>query len=176
MGTFNLISSDGKIYEVPTYVTAKVITPRSATGTSTIAVTALADPRVAESIPKELWDQTYGVRAYSTIYYDLKYFNGEAGYLLTRVSGGFQISDGQLGLLNINGNYGCFGTAPGGGATTGQQGTISFRGLTFDKSTGFTKYVTGDGDSEMLGCTISGTVRDSSNGQTWRLVLDNKLF
>lgn len=76
----------------------------------------------------------------------------------------------------MSGNYGCFGTNPTGGVTTGQRGTISFSGFTFDKSTGFTKYVTGNGDSEMLGCSISGTVRDSSTSQTWRLVLDNNLF
>lgn len=181
LGSFKITSSDGSEYKVATHVTAKRISSKSNSKNQLIEVTVIADTskdpvtRVGSNRPAELWDQTYGVRAYSTIYYDLRYFGDTAGYLLTNVSGGFQISDGDLGVLNPSGGYGCWGRSVTGTTTSNQTGRISFNGLTFNQSTGFTKYITLDTGADMFGCSTTATINELGTSNTWFIQLDNNL-
>lgn len=181
VGKFKMVGLDGEEYEVKTHITAERLAPRVANGTEVIAVTVIADTskdavtRAGTSRPAETWDQTYGIKAYSTIYYDIKYIGNEKGYLLTRVSGGFQINDNWLGLRSLAGQYGCWGAAVGGGSTGNQTGRLSFSNNTFNKSTGFSKYITLEAGADLFGCQINATVVELNTSNTWNISLDNTL-
>lgn len=55
---------------------------------------------------KEMWDSTYSVKGYITIYYTYDLVNNTYAYILTQVSGGYIISDGSVSIASQSLVYG----------------------------------------------------------------------
>ncbi|MBN2794481.1 MAG: hypothetical protein JXR88_03675 [Clostridia bacterium] len=138
-----------------------------------VTVVAVVDESAYQSrsssgtITESDWDATKGVKAYCTIYYTQN-SSADDRYLLTKVTGGWNVEDSSIRISNREVDYACKGWAPGG-YNNSQEGEISSPGLTFSKNTGFSTYVTDD----IIACNTRCTLKRGTSS-TWSLSITNQ--
>jgi len=113
------------------------------------------------------WDATKGVKAYCTIYYEQSSSDSNR-YLLTKVTGGWDVDDSSIRVTDREVDYACKGWAPGGYENS-QEADISSPGMTFSENTGFDNYVTDD----IIACNTRCTLKRGTSS-TWTLSIKNQ--
>lgn len=112
-------------------------------------------------------DGSLSVRVYLTIKYTTR--NSPAEYLLTNVSGSWEILDSRVSITKAELEYGCTGFYPSYAEQSGSKEVSN----NFSYDTGFTKYIIPEGG--VLGSYLT---LDLLMGQTrqWDFVIKNYLF
>ncbi|TFJ92039.1 hypothetical protein [Lentibacillus salicampi] len=123
----------------------------------------------------EDFDSSYGVRAYSTLYYDeVTDSNGKVHYDLTRVSGGWDVNDPTFNLSNQSVNYGAEGwSSYANGYVRDQNSTRYLSGFSYTYYTPSSWYpITFDTSWYIFGMNSYTDI--SKSGDTWELHLQNQ--
>lgn len=118
---------------------------------------------------REAWDGFNLVKAYSTIYFNIKDITPDE-YLLTKVAGGWTVNT-PVQLSNRSVSYICEGRFPT--VVTDQHATKSPTTNSYSYNTGFTKYVIDDSVS-LLGARSEVNLK--YNSADWSLTLINNLL
>ena len=124
------------------------------------------------------YDTSYSVYGYITYYYSTKYAHGCTGYLLTSVTGGWQIVDSSVSITNREVTYACYGitlTDTGFGVNNSQYQTKYPTTNSFSYNSGFSEYVYKDGSVSTLGTSSEATLRHGGSSE-WTLLVIAKKF
>ncbi|GEM_PF-5748907 len=117
------------------------------------------------------WDNSLGVLGYCTIYYSISTDSyGVAIYNLTKVTGGYTISDSSISVSSQNLVYGAVGTGPTGMVNNSNTKTPTSSSWSYN--TGYSKYIAFAG-YYTFGATY--TLNLSRTTSNWSLTLNNLL-
>lgn len=123
---------------------------------------------------REEWDSTYSVKFNISQTYSTKTLNGTKYYLISKVTGGYDISDLNVSIKSQSLYVTCIGAAYGSGGSADQYKTFTpaAGNDSFSYSTGFTKYVADAINAEIGTLYEVQLVRKSS---PWTFHLENYL-
>lgn len=165
----------GNIAEIDTYSTTQHLkTLKHSDGTQNdyfVTTTFAVIPAATGSKPFEKWDSSYGIRAYSTIYWStVNDPNGLLYYRFDKTTGGWERSDSTLLLSNREVMLGQYGWNLGGGWSNPTK-TYYPTSNTYTYSPGW-QPVFGGGDFDFgMNCTV--TIKHGSSGSPWELHMVN---
>jgi len=121
-------NAEGKKIETYAVTTMEVAQTQKQDVKSQKTFTALSDGSKADSG----WDRTYGVKAYSTVYFNNEYDpRGQKHWDMVKVTGGWKITDDRYTLSDMKVVYGQNGWTYWGGNVSGQTQTKYPKGKTY---------------------------------------------
>ncbi len=118
-------------------------------------------------------DTSGSCRALLKITYSKYPDNGQDMYLLEEVYGTWTIQDNQVSSLNRQYTYGC--NSPSRPAVNDQTGYGNVSGMSFSKSTGFTKYINSTVPGSICGAYTQTTLKRAGSDHTWTLLIENNI-
>ncbi|TYR81546.1 hypothetical protein FZC66_06830 [Priestia megaterium] len=150
--------------EIQEIAVTTFVTPES----STILEPTFTTFATSGSKSEEEWDSSYGVRAYSTIYYSRTTKDGVSYAKVTKASGGWSISDSSISLSSRKVTIGTSGWPAGTQSITKYPTGNSW---SYSTPTSWEYISTTSGHS--IGATSTVTLKRGSS--TWTLKLNNNL-
>ena len=149
----------------------KAITYVTSTDENLIQVPNIASR--ANNNHREKWDSSYSVKAYITCYFVTK--DKDKLWLLTKVTGGYTISDYSVSVTSQALKYGCSGLTSTNGVGTTQVKDQKPQSSKWSYNTGFTKYVVKN--AGLLSATIGANNKLSlkRGSSKWTFTVTNNL-
>ncbi len=181
----NVTSGDGLNVENLSTSQLLKVTKEGDKTTETYATTGFAvthtpsgDFGVQDTSNRSKWDESIGVKAYSTVYYNIEFDRNKKDYLkFTKITGGWTVQDKSISLSNRKLVYGANGSANGSSWIT-QTSSITPSKNSFSvnvvKKHPKWKAVTDITDGSSLGG--NSTVKLKRRSSTWTLQLTNNAF
>lgn len=168
----------GEVFQVDADITTLMHEQNSNNGNFTRIIefnTSNINPlNTSSSQVKEEWDSTYSVKFRISQTYSTKTINGTKYYLISSVSGSYDIDDINVTIKSQSLYVTCIGGNDGSGSNAGQYKTFTPTAGkdSFSYSTGFTKYASKMQNAEIGTLYEAQLVRKSS---PWTFFLENYL-
>lgn len=122
---------------------------------------------------KEKWDSSIGVKTYLTVYYkSTENTQGQEGFYINKVTGGWTITDSTLAVTNKKYSYASNGqnlNGPPNYISSQINSDVSVTGWSFSKNTGFSYYI--NSEAGMYYVQASTDCMISRGGSSWSLNL-----